>query len=94
MALDRDKLAILAADRRIRLQSDGRTRFDLTEEEIERSTRTAMRLADASKSRAEARAGASTTLPETGMSHPADQPPPATAGGPADVPRKTHPTLP
>jgi hypothetical protein len=62
MARDRDKLTILAADRRVRLQSDGRFRFDLTDEEIERSTRTAMRLADASKSQA-ARAGANTTLP-------------------------------
>jgi hypothetical protein len=54
---------ILATDRRDRMQSNGRPRFDLTDEEIERSTRTAMRLADASKSQAEARAGANTTLP-------------------------------
>jgi hypothetical protein len=60
---DRDKLMILATDRRNRIQSNGRPRFDLTDEEIERSTRTAMRLADASKSQAEARAGANTTLP-------------------------------
>jgi hypothetical protein len=63
MANDRDKLMILATDRRNRMQSNGRPRFDLTDDEIERSTRTAMRLADASKSQAEARAGANTTLP-------------------------------
>jgi hypothetical protein len=63
VARDRDKLMILATDRRDRMQSNGRPRFDLTDEEIERSTRTAMRLADASKSQAEARAGANTTLP-------------------------------
>jgi hypothetical protein len=63
MPRDRDKLMILAAGRRNRLQSNGRPRFDLTDEEIERSTRTAMRLADASKSQAEARASADTTLP-------------------------------
>jgi hypothetical protein len=60
---DRDKLMTLATGRRNRIQSNGRPRFDLTDEEIERSTRTAMRLADASKSQAEARAGADTTLP-------------------------------
>jgi hypothetical protein len=60
---DRDKLMILATDRRNRMQSNGRPRFDLTDEEIERSTRTAMRLADATKSQAEARVGANTTLP-------------------------------
>jgi hypothetical protein len=60
---DRDKLMIIATDRRDRMQSNGRPRFDLTDEEIELSTRTAMRLADASKSQAEARAGANTTLP-------------------------------
>jgi hypothetical protein len=63
VARDRDKLMILATDRRDRMQSNGRPRFDLTDEEIERSTWTAMRLADASKSQAEARAGANTTLP-------------------------------
>jgi hypothetical protein len=63
VARDRDKLMILATDRRNRIQSNGRPRFDLTDEEIERSTGTAMRLADASKSQAEARAGANTTLP-------------------------------
>jgi hypothetical protein len=63
VARDRDKLMILATDRRDRIQSNGRPRFDLTDEEIERSTWTAMRLADASKSQAEARAGANTTLP-------------------------------
>jgi hypothetical protein len=63
MSHDRDTLRVLAADRRNRMQSNGRPRFDLTDEEIERSTRTAMRLADASKSQAAARAGANTTLP-------------------------------
>jgi hypothetical protein len=63
MVYDHDKLAILATDRRDRMQSDGRPRFALTDEEIERSTQTAMRLADASKSQAEARTGANTTLP-------------------------------
>jgi hypothetical protein len=63
MPLDRDQLMALATDRRNRLQSNGRPRFDLTDEEIERSTQTAMRLADASKSQAEARVGANTTLP-------------------------------
>jgi hypothetical protein len=63
VARDRDKLMILATDRRDRMQSNGRPRFDLTDEEIERSTRTAMRLADASKSQAEARTGTNTTLP-------------------------------
>jgi hypothetical protein len=62
MPHDRDKLMILAADRRDRMQGDGRPRFDLSDEEIARSTRTAMRLADASKSQVEARAGADTTL--------------------------------
>jgi len=63
MPQDRDTLRILATARRNRLQSNGRPRFDLTDEEIECSTRTAMRLADASKSQAEARAGTNTTLP-------------------------------
>jgi len=60
---DRNKLMALATGRRNRIQCNGRPRFDLTDEEIERSTETAMRLADASKSQAEARAGADTTLP-------------------------------
>jgi hypothetical protein len=63
MAQDRDNLKTLAAGRRKRLQSNGRPRFDLTDAEIERSTQTAMRLADASKSQAEARISADTTLP-------------------------------
>jgi len=54
MSQDRDNLKVLAAGRRNR--SNGRPRFDLTDAEIERSTQTAMRLADASKSQAEARA--------------------------------------
>ncbi|MGN6816257.1 MAG: hypothetical protein ACTHK3_09250 [Solirubrobacterales bacterium] len=64
MTQDRDKLKILAAGRRNRLQSNGRPRFDLTDAEIERSTQTAMRLADASKSQAEARANADRSLSE------------------------------
>lgn len=63
MPQDRDTLKTLATARRNRLQSNGRPRFDLTEEEVERSTQTAMRLADASKSQAEARISADTTLP-------------------------------
>jgi hypothetical protein len=59
---DRDNLKILAAGRRKRLQSNGRPRFDLTDAEIVRSTETAMRLADASKSQAEARANSGTSL--------------------------------
>jgi hypothetical protein len=63
MPQDRDNLKVLAAGRRSRLQSNGRPRFDLTHAEIERSTQTAMRLADASKSQAEARANPGTSLP-------------------------------
>jgi hypothetical protein len=63
MPQDRDKLKILAIGRQKRLQSNGRPRFDLTDAEIERSTQTAMRLADASKSQAEARANAGTSQP-------------------------------
>lgn len=62
MPQDRDNLKVLAAGRRSRLQSNGRPRFDLTDAEIERSTQTAMRLADASKSQAEARADAGKPL--------------------------------
>lgn len=62
MPKDRDNLKVLAAGRRNRLQSNGRPRFDLTDAEIERSTQTAMRLADASKSQAEARANSGTSL--------------------------------
>jgi hypothetical protein len=63
MPQDQDTLRILATARRNRLQSNGRPRFDLTEEELERSTKTAMWLADASKSQAKARLGANPTLP-------------------------------
>lgn len=63
MDCDRNRLMILATDRRNRMQSDRRPLFDLTNEEIERSTRTAMRLADASKPQAKARASANTTVP-------------------------------
>jgi hypothetical protein len=62
MPQDRDNLKILAAGRRKRLQNNGRPRFDLSEAEIERSTQTAMRLADASKSQAEARVNAGKPL--------------------------------
>ena len=62
MSQDRDNLKILAAGRRNRLQNNGRPRFDLTDAEIERSTQTAMRLADASKSQAEARVNSDTSL--------------------------------
>lgn len=62
MPQDRDNLKVLAAGRRNRLQSNGRPRFDLTDAEIERSTQTAMHLADASKSQAEARATAGKPL--------------------------------
>jgi len=62
MPKDRDNLKILAAGRRNRMQSNGRPRFDLTDAEVERSTQTAMRLADASKSQAEARANSGTSL--------------------------------
>jgi hypothetical protein len=62
MPQDRDNLKILAAGRRNRLQSNGRPRFDLTDAEIGRSTQTAMRLANASKSQAEARANADRPL--------------------------------
>jgi hypothetical protein len=62
MPRDRDNLKVLPAGRRSRLQSNGRPRFDLTDAEIERSTQTAMRLADASKSQAEARANAGKPL--------------------------------
>lgn len=60
---NRETLKTLATARRNRLQSNGRPRFDLTEEEVERSTQTAMRLADASRSQAEARISTDTTLP-------------------------------
>lgn len=62
MPRDGDNLKILAAGRQKRLQSNGRPRFDLTDAEVERSTQTAMRLADASKSQAKARANSGTSL--------------------------------
>jgi hypothetical protein len=52
MRHDRETLARLAANRRRRLQASGRPTFALTVREIERSTRTAMQLAGASKVRA------------------------------------------
>jgi hypothetical protein len=58
VAPDRDTLTTLATERRSRMQRTGRPRFDLTEEEIKRSTQTAMRLAGASASQAKARAAA------------------------------------
>jgi hypothetical protein len=63
MPQDRNALRTLATARRNRLQSNGRPRFDLTEQELERSTKMAMWLADASKSQAETRLGANPTLP-------------------------------
>jgi len=63
MALDRDSLKLLADARRHRMQANGRPRFDLTAEEIERSTSVAMRLADASKSQAATRAATDQDLP-------------------------------
>lgn len=60
--MHRDTLTILAAGRRHRLQNSGQPRFNLTAEEIERSTGIAMRLADASRSQAKAR-GADPTEP-------------------------------
>lgn len=63
MPQDCDSLKVLAAGRRSRLQSNGRPRFNLTDAEVERSTQTAMRLADASKSQAEARVNPGTSLP-------------------------------
>jgi hypothetical protein len=62
-AMRRDALKILAAGRRHRLQGNAHPKLDLTAEEIERSTGTAMRLAGASRSQAEARASADTTRP-------------------------------
>jgi len=59
----RDALTILATGRRRRLQGAARPTFDLTAEEIERSTKTAMRLADASKSQAKTRVNANSNLP-------------------------------
>lgn len=55
MSHDADILTKLAANRRARIGDDGRPRFDLTQEELERSTEVAMRLADASKSQIEQR---------------------------------------
>jgi hypothetical protein len=57
MVQDRSLLLRLAAKRRERTGPDGRPTFDLTADERERSAHTAMRLADASKSQVEARAG-------------------------------------
>jgi hypothetical protein len=57
-----DTLLRLAENRRRRLQTDGRPMFDLTAGEVERSTRTAMRLAHASKSQIEARGDAHLAL--------------------------------
>jgi len=60
--MHRDALKILAAGRHHRLQNSAQPRFDLSAEEIERSTGTVMRLADASRSQAKAR-GADSTGP-------------------------------
>jgi hypothetical protein len=50
---DRNILQLLAANREARLGDDGRPRFELREDELERSTHTAMRLAQAAKSQIE-----------------------------------------
>jgi hypothetical protein len=63
MPLDQDSLKLLANARRSRIQANGRPRINLTAEEIERSTSVAMRLADASKSQAAARAATDRDLP-------------------------------
>lgn len=55
MRHDRDTLNRLAENRRRRLQANGRPALELTAHEVEQSTLTAMRLAEASKSQAEAR---------------------------------------
>ena len=55
MRHDRDTLNRLAENRRRRLQANGRPALGLTAREVEQSTLTAMRLAEASKSQAEAR---------------------------------------
>jgi len=47
MAIDRSKLSGLADNRQRRLAGRGRPSFDLTADEVKRSTETAMRLADA-----------------------------------------------
>jgi hypothetical protein len=62
MLHDRDMLQALAADRRRRLV-DGRPVFALSDAEIERSTRTAMKLADASKAQVATRTSPDLALP-------------------------------
>jgi hypothetical protein len=47
MAIDRSKFSGLAENRQRRLAERGRPSFDLTADEVKRSTDTAMRLADA-----------------------------------------------
>jgi hypothetical protein len=55
MAVDRAILENIAADRRARMLPDGRFRFNLTPDRIERSTRIAMELAGASRPQVQAR---------------------------------------
>jgi hypothetical protein len=55
MRNDRDMLLRLAYNRRKRLTASGRPVFMLTPDEVERSTRAAMRLAQASKSQVDQR---------------------------------------
>jgi hypothetical protein len=62
MRLDRKTLAVLASARRGRFQG-GRPHLCLSPEEIEESTRTAMRLADASRGQVEARGGGADITP-------------------------------
>lgn len=58
MVVDRTILENIAADRRARMLPDGSFRFNLTPEQIERSTRIAMELAGASRPQVEARLNA------------------------------------
>jgi hypothetical protein len=57
MRHDRETLTRLATNRQKRIQANGRPAFALTTREIERSTRTAMQLTDASRHKREARPG-------------------------------------
>lgn len=63
MRHDRDTLIRLAENRRRRMGADGRPRLELSDTDVERSTTTAMRLAEASKSQVEARDVARHVLP-------------------------------
>lgn len=58
MRHDQDMLNRLAVNRRRRIQENGRPAFRLTSAELKSSARTAMRLAEASKSQVGARSEA------------------------------------